>query len=62
MIIYHNETGEIIERGENTGKYISRYYAKKVANETDMIIKDGNGYRIVDAYEYKRNKAKKKGE
>lgn len=43
------------------GKYISRYYAKKVAKDTDMIIKDGNGFRVVDAYEYKRNRAKRMG-
>lgn len=52
-IIYDSETGELISHGVPTGVYKSRYYAKKQASATDVVVKVEGGYKIMDCYDYK---------
>lgn len=52
-IIYDSETGELIQHGAPTGVYKSRYYAKKQAKSTDVVVKVDGGYCIMDCYDYK---------
>ena len=52
-IIYDSDTGELILHGAPTGVYKSRYYAKKQATATDVVVKVDGGYRIMDCSDYK---------
>nr|DAV03488.1 MAG TPA: immunity protein [Caudoviricetes sp.] len=53
FIVYYSETGELISHGAPTGVYKSRYYAKKQAKSTDVVVKVDGGYTIMDCYDYK---------
>lgn len=37
---------------ERSGLYISRYYAKKAASGSEVVVKVAGGYKIMDAAKY----------
>ena len=41
------------ENGQQTGVYISRYYARKAANGADVVVKVDGGYKIMTAANYR---------
>lgn len=51
--MYYSDTGELLYHGEPCDLYISRYYARKIAREDQVVVKVCGGYKIMGAEQYR---------